>query len=398
MRLGITSDCVHFRTTSGEVATETHIFCRQIEALSMYFDSVVICCPFIDFNEGVSYSVYSNPKISFIEAPKVGGNTFSHKLQLIKTIPTWLRLFKRLDTLSDILYQRFPNNLNIPGFFYFYFKRKKVFATFTGSWDRDPVASFSTRVQRFLLRNFFRGPVWVYTNSEKLPKHILSGFSPSYTTREWEEETPAIHKRISNRCEGKKVLKLISVGTLCERKNHLFILKTCMLLKKANIPFKLAIVGSGERMEEYQNFILENDLNDSVELTGSVHYSDLKKIYRSFDYVVQSPISEGYGKVAIEGYFHGLIPVLSNVSIFANQMTNNQRRGFTFDLKDDTSLFKILQYLYYEFPEEKRREMICDGRSFVKQLTIDEWAKSYIEVIERYYFHKKEKGQKFYTN
>src|SRR4051812_15586057 len=158
MRLGISSDCVHFKTPSGDIATDTHIFLRQIEALAAYFDSVVICCPFANFRDDLSYSFYSNPKISFIPSPKVGGNRLSDKIKLIKVIPEWLRLFKQLDQSSDIVYQRFPNNLNIPGFFYFYFKNKKVFATFTGSWDKDPIASFSTRFQRFLLQRFFRGP------------------------------------------------------------------------------------------------------------------------------------------------------------------------------------------------------------------------------------------------
>ena len=386
MRLGITSDCIHFKTQNGNIATGTHIFLRQIEALAVYFDSIVICCPFVDFPTDVSYSVYSDPKISFIPSPHVGGNRFSDKIKLLRTIPTWLRLFNRLHKVSDIVYQRFPNNLNIPGFFYFYFKKKKVFATFTGSWDKDPVASFSTRFQRFLLKRFFRGPVWVYTNSKKLQKNIFSGYSPSYTCREWEEEIPYLKEK-NSACynTNNRTLKLISVGTLCNRKNHSFILDTCVLLKRENIPFELAIVGTGERMEEYKNFILKNELCDMVKLKGSMHYSDLRNLYRQYDYVVQSPTSEAYGKVPIEGYFHGLIPVLSSSTILANYITDHGKRGFVFDLKHRESLFKVLQHLYYEFPKEEKKKMIKDGRLFVKDLTIDEWAKDYIEKIKTYF-------------
>src|SRR6476661_8084353 len=164
MRLGITSDCIHYRLEDGRVATSNHILKRQIDALAEYFEHVTICCPFIDLPGDASYSVYEDGKIYFIASPNVGGDTLRDKVALIKTIPIWIKLFKMVDKNSDVIYQRFPNNLNIPGFFYFYFKKKKVFATFTGSWDKDPGSSFSTRFQRFLLKNFFRGPAWVYTN------------------------------------------------------------------------------------------------------------------------------------------------------------------------------------------------------------------------------------------
>src|SRR5690348_14852996 len=373
MRLGIVSDCVHFVTPAGKAGTENHILKRQLEALAMYFESVVICCPFIDLPADVSCSIYEDDKFSFIPSPKVGGNRFTDKMKLLKTVPTWLKLFKEVDRKTDIVYQRFPNNLNIPGFFYFYFKKKKVFATFTGSWDKDPVASFSTKFQQFLLEKFFTGPLWVYTNSKQLKKNIFSGFSPSYTLKEWEEEVTYIEeKKLQKNSE--KILKLISVGTLCGRKNHSFILRTCIMLKKARIPFRLAIAGSGERMEEYKRFIAENDLQQEVELKGSVHYSDLRNLYRQFDYVVQSPTSEAYGKVPIEGYFHGLIPVLSSTSILANYITDHGKRGFVFDLKDEKSLFKVLQYLYEEFLESEKMTMMDDGRRFVKNLTIEQWA------------------------
>jgi glycosyltransferase involved in cell wall biosynthesis len=384
MRLGITSDCIHFITPDGKAGTENHILKRQLEALAVYFESVVICCPFVDFSNNVSYSIYDENKFRFIPSPKVGGNSFMDKIKLLRTIPTWLKLFKKIDKESDIVYQRFPNNLNIPGFFYFYIKRKKVFATFTGSWDKDPVASFSTRFQQFLLQKFFKGPIWVYTNSKQLKKNIFSGFSPSYTLKEWEEEVFYIEEKKFKK-NSEKILKLISVGTLCERKNHSFILHTCVMLKKAHIPFHLAIAGSGERIDEYKKFIAENDLQQEVELKGSVHYEELRNLYRQYDYVVQSPTSEAYGKVPIEGYFHGLIPVLSSASILANYITNYGKRGFIFDLKDRKSLFRLLQYLYREFSETEKINMIDDGRMFVKNLTIDEWAKDYFEKISNFF-------------
>lgn len=384
--LGITSDCLHFLTPSGETATQTHIFKRQIEALAAYFDHVIICCPFTVMPAGASCSVYRQSNITFIPSPKVGGDRLKDKIQLLKAIPVWLKLFRQLDRQSHIIYQRFPNNLNIPGFFYFYFRNKPVFATFTGSWDKDPGASFTTRLQRFLLKHIFRGPVWVYTTQLKQKPHIICSFSPSYSQQEWNEESSHIQNRI-NMIEppGHGILKMISVGTLCERKNHAYILHTCVLLKRDRIPFRLVIAGTGIRMEEYKQFIAEYGLTDDVELKGSVHYTRLQTLYREADYVVQSPTSEPYGKVPVEGFFHGLIPVLSSSGIFAKYMTDNGKRGFMFDLEDEKALYNLLRYIYYEMPASEKARMITDGRGFVQSLTIDAWAADYAARLSQLY-------------
>ena len=111
----------------------------------------------------------------------------------------------------------------------------------------------------------------------------------------------------------------------------------------------------------------------------------LRTLYREYDYVVQSPTSKAFGKVPIEGYFHGLIPLLSNTCILADYITDSGKRGFIFNLKEECSLLEVLKHLYYEFPNERKIQMINDGREFVKKLTINEWAKTYIEKIRSYY-------------
>lgn len=391
LRLGIISDCIHFYTPGGRIGTDTHIFYRQISALAKHFGQVIICCPFIKYPGNISYSEYKNDKITFIASPHVGGNRVKDKLHLIRAIPTWLKLFREVDQKTDIVYQRFPNNLNIPGFFYFYFKRKKVFATFTGSWDKDPGASFTTRVQRFLLNNYFRGPVWVYTNEKLQKPHIISSFSPSYSRSEWTEEHDRIQQKINSLDPpGHGMLKMISVGTLCERKNHAYILQTCVKLKMEGIPFHLVIAGAGKRMEEYLSFVAENELSENITFTGSVHYNRLRQLYREADYVVQSPVSEPYGKVPIEGYFHGLIPILSSASVLAGMITNNGKRGFLFDIKEEDALLNILRYIYCKMPENLKSGMIKDGRIYVKQLTIEDWAEDYVKILNRYYFNSED--------
>jgi glycosyltransferase involved in cell wall biosynthesis len=385
MKLGILSDCVHFTTTDGFVATENHIFLRQLNALAVYFDEVLIACPFIEFNANKSYSTYTHSKIKFIPLSNPGGNTLKAKLNLLFTIPEWFKAYRKVDNASDIVYQRFPNNLNIPGFFYFYFKRKKVFATYTGAWKNENNQSKTYLFQKWLLKHFFRGPVWVYSPKEKLTRNIFGGFSPSYTLQEWEEEIEQVNDRINYLQKNKlNILKLISVGALNENKNQQYILQTCLMLKQASIPFSLHIVGEGVLKSKYQDFIDKNKLNNEITLTGALNYINLRNLYREKDFVVQAALSEGFGKVPIEGFFHGLLPILHQ-SVMAPYFTNNEERGFLFNANNSNDLYNVLIKIYATTDTNQLAEKIKFGRTFVQTQTLENWASIYYSTVKKYF-------------
>lgn len=383
MKLGIISDCVHFYEASGKVATENHILLRQLQTLAGYFAEVLICCPFAHDNSSSVYSTYNNSNISFMPLPNVGGNNLTDKWKLVTAFPKWFRAFKKINRFSDIVYQRFPNNLNIPGFFYFYFKNKKVFATYTGTWggyDGEPV---TYRFQRWLLNKYFKGPVWAYMNTPAQNTRIMSGISPSYSRQEWNEEAEQVNQRIiSLKTTPLKCLRMVTVGTLISYKNQLCILKACVLLKQKNIPFILSIVGDGPMKEDLAVFISENKLTDSVQLCGKKNHEQLRDIYRQHDFVVQAPLSEGFGKVPIEGFFHGLIPVINNIAL-AQQMTGRQERGFLFDATDPSDLARVLQNLLLR--TEGLAQMIENGRAYAREQTLEAWAENYHQTIEQYF-------------
>ncbi len=385
MKLGIISDCVHFKTTDGFVATENHIFLRQLNALAVYFDEVIIACPFIGFDANKTFSKYDPQKFKFIQLSNPGGNTFKAKLKLLSTIPEWLKAFKKIDKSSDIVYQRFPNNLNIPGFFYFYFKQKKVFATYTGTWKNEANQSKTYLFQKWLLKKFFRGPVWVYSPKDTLANNIFGGFSPSYTLQEWNEETDQVNNRIQY-WETNKIncLKLVTVGSLNENKNQLYILETCVLLKQASIPFTLHIVGVGILKDKFQKFIEENKLENEVILTGALNYTSLRNLYRENDFIVQAALSEGFGKVPIEGFFHGLLPILHQ-SAMAPYFTSNGERGFLFNATNPKDLYKVLKQIYTATLSNSLAEKIANGRKFVQTQTLENWASIYYSTVKKYF-------------
>ncbi len=318
--------------------------------------------------------------------PNVGGDTFSSKLKLIAAIPKWFSAFYKINKKVDIIYQRFPNNLNIPGFFFFYIIRKKVFATYTGTWGYDETQPFTYRLQKWFLKKLFRGPVWVYAEEEQLAKNIYGGFSPSYTLQEWNEETEQVQQRIArlNNDERSSELKMISVGTLNDNKNQIYLLHTCLQLIEAAIPFHLTLVGEGPLKEQFKQFVQQNNLQQNVTITGGLNYSQLRSLYRQNDFVVQAAISEGFGKVPVEGFFHGLLPVLHQ-SALAPYMTGRGERGFLFNAIEANSLFNMLKEINTTISAKLLADMIYKGRIFAKTQTLENWAEGYHKKIVAYF-------------
>lgn len=383
MKLGIISDCIHYHTSDGKVGTENHILLRQLEVLSSYFSETLICCPFAPTRQNTVYTPYTKSNIRFIPLPDVGGNTIKEKAKLLTAIPTWFKTYRQVHKFSDIVYQRFPNNLNIPGFFYFYLKQKKVFGTYTGTWAGYAAEPATYRFQRWLLKKYFRGPVWVYADKPTKNKRVLSGISPSYNSAEWDEEAEQVKQRIETISkDGIGMYRFITVGTLIGYKNQMGILKACMILKAEKFPFKLTVVGDGPMRNELDQFINENDLEAHVTMAGKKNHVELRALYRQHDFVVQAPLAEGFGKVPIEGFFHGVIPVINNIGI-AKHMIGDEERGFLFDAADPQNLATTLMSL----PSQMQRlpQMIAVGRTYAKSQTLEAWADEYYCTIKKYF-------------
>ncbi len=383
MRLGIVTDCTHYHTSSGTIATENHILLRQFQQLATHFDQTIIVCPFGEMKATTVTSSYTNTTIQFKRLPLVGGNKLADKLTLLATIPKWLKAFKHLHANTDVVYQRFPNNLNIPGFIYFWLLRKKVFATYTGTWKAYRGEPISFRLQRWILQRAFRGPVWVYDNEPQVKSTIKIGFSPSYSQAEWQEEEVQVQQRI-NKIEttGMPVFRFITVGTLINYKNQLAILVACKQLKQSHFPFILTIVGDGPMKREIETYITANNLWPEITMVGKKDHVALRDLYRNHDFIVQAPLKEGFGKVPIEGCFHGLIPIINNISMAAS-ITSNGAHGFLFDACKSNDLVNTLSALPSKI--EQLPTMIYKGRAYAKGHTLEAWASDYYNTVSSFY-------------
>lgn len=384
--LTIISDCVHAFDANGNVGTENHIFCRQMEVLAAHFEHTIICCPFVNTSFD-NISPYLSAKVDFIQLPNVGGNSLKDKLKIVRTIPVWIKAFGKALKDADIVYLRMPNNLSIPGFFYFCLRFARMFSTYTGTWKNYKGEPVTYRFQKWILKYLFKGPVWVYTNEECKHKRLFKNFSPSYGLQEWEEENEQVRERI--RQYSSKLITtpvFITVGSLVSYKNQQYILEVCKRLREKNFPFYWYIVGDGPLKEDYIKFVKENKLNSCVCITGKKSYHELRELYRKANFLVQSTLIEGFGKTPVEAMFHGVIPLLSSVAM-ANEMTGNGIRGYVYTTDDP----KNLECLIYRLQKEQNKfaNLIENARKYAKEQTLENWAESYLQTINNFFKKRK---------
>ena len=381
-KLAIVSDCIHVVDEKGNIASQNHIYIKQMQALGLHFEKTLICCPFVKSTPDMVLSHYTHQNIEFLHLKNVGGNSLLDKIKIITNIFSWLRAFKKVNDFADIVYQRFPNNLNIPGFFYFFFKRKKVFATYTGTWkdyEHEPV---TYRFQKWLMKKFFRGPIWVYVDTE-VSKKILKGISPSYSLKIFNEEKDQVDKRLKNLKNNIDFIpRFITVGSLVPHKNQQFILDAFKTLHEQNFEFELYVVGGGKLMNAYIDFVRVNKLENCIFITGKKTDTDLQKLYRRCNFLIQAPLVEGFGKVPIEGFFHGVIPILNNVGL-APEMTGNGTRGFLFSTSNPKDFLSLIKGI--TFNKMLMYDMIIDGREYSKTHTLENWSNEYIAVVNEYF-------------
>lgn len=102
--------------------------------------------------------------------------------------------------------------------------------------------------------------------------------------------------------------RMISIGRLSEEKGYDRLLRVFNRLKKSGYDTQLLLIGSGEKYNELNNYILENNLEKDVTLLG--FKENPYKYLRECDLFVCSSISEGFSLVIGEAMAVG-IPVIS---------------------------------------------------------------------------------------
>ena len=387
MRIVVITDCIHYK--SGDlICNNNPIFTKQLDSLLIHFDEVVFVAPIISIiNKNEHFNHYSQSlieKTTFFSTPMAGGNRIWDKMKFVFIIPRWISLFWQIRKY-DIFYLRFPNNLNIISFLFYKLLNKKLIISYTGTWKNYLNEPFTYRLQKYFIKYLHNGPAFVYSNDKNLlGKNIISSFSPSFTKRECELQLPKIQERIGKiNQSNKEQINFITVGSVIDYKNQLLAIKLVQYLLERKMYVCLRIVGlGGDYLNALKKYVKNNLLESIVIFEGYKSKAELDKLYQESNFLIHTPKIEGYGKTTQEGFFNGLIPILSDFPYAKFFIGDKNERGW---IIDEESLLNndFFDQIYFLINNSLQwTTMVNSGFEFASNLTIDRWVDSYINKLK----------------
>jgi glycosyltransferase involved in cell wall biosynthesis len=384
MRLGIISDVHHYYDQNGQLCTLS-LVAQQFEQWAMLFDQVIVCAPLMSGFPPITHRPYSAPNIRLMPIPLAGGNSFGAKLDLASKLTTWWNVLSKLIEHVDAIHIRCPNNISILGLLALVRSRCLRQAVYTGQWQGYPGEPLTYRWQRWFLRHWFRGPVAVYGDWSRQPAHIVPSFSPSYHMADWEMENETMLARLERLRSYASLphpIKLMTVGSLNRNKNQQLIIRAVRALREMQIDVELHILGDGTARADLEQLAVSLDIAERIHFHGNVAHEQVRYFYRTADFVIQAPYAEGYGKVPIEAFFHGAIPILSDVNLSA-ELVGGTLRGRTFPQGDHMRIAEIIAELANN--PVQMAAMIEQGRDYAKTLTLESWRQHIKTMLELFW-------------
>lgn len=113
---------------------------------------------------------------------------------------------------------------------------------------------------------------------------------------------------------------ILSVGNLIESKGHGIVIEAVKHIPQTH----LLIIGEGEYQEKLDKLILKLDLQNRVELVGSVDHSKMSEFYAASDFLILMSSREGMPNVVLESLACGTPVITTNVGDTKEVIVNEE--------------------------------------------------------------------------
>ena len=214
-----------------------------------------------------------------------------------------------------------------------------VIASQGGGADIWPLNSFSTPFKRWMAKYSIKKADLVQAWGQHMadaqialgadPKKILVLPRGIYLDKFYPPSVPLENKE----------LNIVVTRSLYSEYYHIQMLQAVALLKKAGIPSKLHIIGTGAEMDNLKNSARELDIENEVIFYGRINNKELPEILRKCDVYTSMVHSEGVSASLFEAMACGCYPVVSDIKAMPFWITNGLN-GTLVPINDVEKLFE----------------------------------------------------------
>ena len=179
--------------------------------------------------------------------------------------------------------------------------------------------------------------------------------------------------------KGDEVL-LLSVSRLSKEKNLYFLMEALKSIKeRTRLNFKCLIAGDGSEKDNLEEYIIDNNLEDYVELIGTIDYQEISKYYTIADLFVFASKSETQGMVLLEA-MAGATPVVAVRSSGIDDVIKDGYNGYK--VPEDISKWseKVIELIRNE---DLLAAMSENAYQSAQDNSITEMAKEAVEIYQK---------------
>jgi glycosyltransferase involved in cell wall biosynthesis len=314
---------------------------------------------------------YIYPYIKFIRIPEIEFTSIQKSIISFLKIPMVLFGIFQGMILSNHIHLRCPGNIGlIASFIQILFPWKIKTAKYAGNWDPKSPQPLTYKIQRWILSSkqlTKNTQVLVYGEWKNQSKNIKPFFTASY----WSKDIiPVSEKDISGK------LKLMFVGSLIPSKNPMLSAQIAKELIDLGKDIELNYYGEGSERKRLEDYILENNLSDSVFIHGNVNSNTLIGAYEDAHFLLFISKSEGWPKVVAESMFWGCVPITTAVSCVPWMLGKGERGYLVNEKKED--IINIIQSISQDEFIQKSLEASVWSRKF----TLDKFAAEVKKMVE----------------
>lgn len=236
--------------------------------------------------------------------------------------------------------------------------------------------------EKYPLTYMFKKARFIVCSSDFLRFHFLKKYLEKSVTLasavDHESFTPDEDKKPEN-----PTLLFVSNLTAAEKYKGLQVLLDAMKILKNKKPnIKLNVVGDGNMLSEYKNFVAENDLDSSVSFLGRLNGERLKEAYQKAHIFVLPTSYDSLPNVVLEAMSARLPIISTKIGDIPAVVDGEKKTGFIIEEINPTNFAeKILELL-----EDKKTytEFSKNGREIIEErMNWNQRARDFDELIKK---------------
>lgn len=182
---------------------------------------------------------------------------------------------------------------------------------------------------------------------------------------------------VKNNYDIKDTIKILHIGRFSEQKNHKGLIDAFKIFHALKPNSILKLIGTGDKFDEINEYVAENNLTDSVQFLGI--QTNVYPYINEADIFVLPSLYEGIPITLIEAMGTGIPIVATNVGGIPDMLTNGKNAILT-----PVNTEKIAES-FWELAEnqEKRKLLGENAKKEAIKLSVEIMAEKYLEIYKK---------------